>query len=57
MISQMLAQDRLDDAKRVYQAESRWFFTLGLPVLLLLLILPSSILASPFGSGFGGGVS
>lgn len=54
MISDLYNKGRKDELERLFQTTTRWIFTISLPITLILISFPRSIIAL-FGPDFGAG--
>jgi len=55
IFSELFGEDRRGELARLYQATTRWTFSLNLPLFLILILLPGPVL-SVFGNSYAGGV-
>jgi len=55
IFSELFSENKREELARLYQATTRWTFSLNLPLFLILILLPSSVLAV-FGNSYAGGV-
>ncbi len=55
IFAELFSENKREELARLYQATTRWTFSLNLPLFLILILLPGPVLAV-FGNSYAGGV-
>jgi len=52
LASQFYARNQMEELKRIYQVLAKWIFIIALPVFLILLLFPDTVLGFIFGTAY-----
>ncbi len=50
--AQFYARNQMEELKRIYQVLARWIFIITLPIFLVLLLFPDTVLGFLFGATY-----